>query len=606
MVYNLSNYKGDFRKKKQIGMKKYRFYLGTLVVGLFLGWLFFGNLSNENKIHKHIDITDKNEIWSCAMHPQIMRVEAGDCPICGMDLISLETPTDGLSADQFKLTANAMALANIETSIVGFGKNDLNAIKLSGKITENEEANIVQVSYFSGRIETLNISFTGEEVFKGQLLATIYSPELYAAQQELITALSLKSTQPEIYKAVRTKLKLWKLSEIQIKQIETLGKVQQFFPIYATVSGTVSEKLVAQGEVVKKGQPLFKIINLNTVWANFDVYENQINRFKKGQEIAVTTNAYPSKIYKGTVDFIGPILNSNTRTVTLRVVLSNKKGMFKPGMFVEGEIKTINSKTTEVIAIPSSAVLWTGKRSVVYLKATINESVFEIREITLGNKNGSTYEVLSGLNTGDEIVTNGTFTVDAAAQLQGKKSMMNKKGGVSMTGHEGHIAMNGSVNKVPKNNSVGLDVSKEFQHQLKEVLNEYIALKDAFVKEESNNIISQSEKIGAILSKVDMKLLENKEAQTFWMSLEKQLRVAVSSILKTTAIKEQRNHFKQVSASLIEAVKVFGINEKVFVAFCPMADSNKGAYWLSKEEKVINPYFGNAMLTCGEIKQVID
>ena len=103
-----------------------------------------------------------------------------------------------------------------------------------------------------------------------------------------------------------------------------------------------------------------------------------------------------------------------------------------------------------------------------------------------------------------------------------------------------------------------------------------------------------------------MKLLENKEAQTFWMSLEKQLRVAVSSILKTTAIKEQRNHFKQVSASLIEAVKVFGINEKVFVAFCPMADSNKGAYWLSKEEKVINPYFGNAMLTCGEIKQVID
>jgi Cu(I)/Ag(I) efflux system membrane fusion protein len=405
---------------------------------------------------------------------------------------------------------------------------------------------------------------------------------------------------------VRTKLKLWKLSEIQIKQIETLGKVQQFFPIYATVSGTVSEKLVAQGEVVKKGQPLFKIINLNTVWANFDVYENQINRFKKGQEIAVTTNAYPSKIYKGTVDFIGPILNSNTRTVTLRVVLTNKKGMFKPGMFVEGEIKTINSKTTEVIAIPSSAVLWTGKRSVVYLKTNINESVFEIREITLGNKNRSTYEVLSGLNTGDEIVTNGTFTVDAAAQLQGKKSMMNKKGGVSMTGHEGHIVMNGSVNKVPKNNSVGLDVSKEFQNQLKEVLNEYIALKDAFVKEESNNIISQSEKIGAILSKVDIKLLENKEAQVFWMSLEKQLRVAVSSILKTTAIKEQRNHFKQVSAYLIEAVQLFGINEKVFVAFCPMADSNKGAYWLSKEEKVINPYFGNAMLTCGEIKQVID
>ena len=587
-------------------MKKYRFYLGTLLVGLFLGWLVFGNLSNENTMHKHIEIADKNERWTCSMHPQILSEAPGDCPICGMDLIPAETRAEGLLADQFKLTANAMALANIETSIVGSGKAEDNEIQLSGKIAENEATNVVQVSYFSGRIETLAIGFIGEEVFKGQLLATMYSPELYAAQQELITALSLKDTQPALYKAVRTKLKLWKLSESQINKIEMSGKIQENFPIYATVSGTVSEKLVAEGAAIKKGQPLFKIANLETVWASFDVYENQINRFKKGQEITITTNAAPNNLYKSKVAFIDPILNTSTRTVTLRAVLPNKEGMFKPGMFVEGEIKTINSKATEVIAIPSSAVLWTGKRSVVYIKATINESVFEIREITLGNKNGSTYEVLSGLKNGDEIVTNGTFTVDAAAQLQGKKSMMNKKGGIAITGHEGHVAMNGSVNKDTKNNSVRLEVSKEFQKQLNEVFIKYIALKDAFVKEESNNIISQSEKIGAILSKVDIKLLENKEAQTFWMSLEKQLRVAVSSILKTTAIKEQRNHFKQVSASLIEALQVFGVNEKVFVAFCPMADSNKGAYWLSIEKKVINPYFGNKMLTCGEVKQVIE
>ena len=587
-------------------MKKYRFYLGTLLVGLFLGWLVFGNLSSTNTVHEHIEIADKNERWTCSMHPQILSEAPGDCPICGMDLIPAETRAEGLLADQFKLTANAMALANIQTSIVGSGKAEDNEIQLSGKIAENEATNVVQVSYFSGRIETLAIGFIGEEVFKGQLLATMYSPELYAAQQELITALSLKDTQPALYKAVRTKLKLWKLSESQINKIEMSGKIQEIFPVYATVSGTVSEKLVAEGAAIKKGQPLFKIANLETVWASFDVYENQINRFQKGQEITITTNAVSNNLYKSKVAFIDPILNTSTRTVTLRAVLPNKEGMFKPGMFVEGEIKTINSKETEVIAIPSSAVLWTGKRSVVYLKATINESVFEIRKITLGNKNGSTYEVLSGLKNGDEIVTNGTFTVDAAAQLQGKKSMMNKKGGKTMTGHEGHVAMNGSINKDTKNNSVRLEVSKEFQKQLNEVFIKYIALKDAFVKEESNNIISQSEKIGAILSKVDIKLLENKESQTFWMSLEKQLRVAVSSILKTTAIKEQRNHFKQVSSSLIEALQVFGVNEKVFVAFCPMADSNKGAYWLSIEEKVINPYFGNKMLTCGEVKQVIE
>ena len=431
-------------------MKKYRFYLGTLLVGLFLGWLVFGNLSSTNTVHEHIEIADKNERWSCSMHPQILSEAPGDCPICGMDLIPAETRAEGLLADQFKLTANAMALANIQTSIVGSGKAEDNEIQLSGKIVENEATNVVQVSYFSGRIETLAIGFIGEEVFKGQLLATMYSPELYAAQQELITALSLKDTQPSLYKAVRTKLKLWKLSESQINKIEMSGKIQENFPVYATVSGTVSEKLVAEGAAIKKGQPLFKIANLETVWASFDVYENQINRFKKGQEITITTNAAPNNLYKSKVAFIDPILNTSTRTVTLRAILPNKEGMFKPGMFVEGEIKTINSKATEVIAIPSSAVLWTGKRSVVYLKATINESVFEIRKITLGNKNGSTYEVLSGLKNGDEIVTNGTFTVDAAAQLQGKKSMMNKKGGIAITGHEGHAAMNGSVNKDTK------------------------------------------------------------------------------------------------------------------------------------------------------------
>jgi Cu(I)/Ag(I) efflux system membrane fusion protein len=587
-------------------MRKYRFYLGTLLVGLFLGWFLLGNLSNINKVHEDIEIADRNERWTCSMHPQILREATGDCPICGMDLIPAETRADGLLADQFKLTANAMALANIQTSIVGSDKAKGNTIQLSGKIIENETMNVVQVSYFSGRIETLAIGFIGEEVFKGQLLATIYSPELYAAQQELITAVSLKDTQPALYKAVRTKLKLWKLSEDQINKIEMSGKVQENFPIYATVSGTVSEKLVAEGAAIQKGQPLFKIANLETVWASFDVYENQINRFQKGQEITITTNAVSNNLYKSKVAFIDPILNTSTRTVTLRAVLPNKGGMFKPGMFVEGQVKAKNSDTSEVITIPSSAILWTGKRSIVYLKPTMNVPVFEMLEITLGTKNGATYEVLSGLKNGDEIVTNGTFTVDAAAQLQGKKSMMNKKGGASMTGHEGHIGMNGSVHKVAKNNVGRLDVSKAFQQQLKEVLNEYIVLKDAFVKEESNNIISQSEKIGALLTKVDMKLLENKEAQIFWMSLEKQLRVGVSSILKTTAIKGQRNHFKQISASLIEALQVFGVNEKVFIAFCPMADGDKGAYWLSREEKVINPYFGNKMLTCGEVKQVIE
>ena len=590
-------------------MKKYIVYIGILAVGLLLGWVIFGKSSNQETEQNHDAVAATNQMWTCSMHPQIMQPEPGDCPICGMDLIPAESGSDGLMADQFKLTENAMALANIQTTVVGKGNAEGNTIKLSGKIAENEEANAVQVSYFAGRIERLNVSFTGEEVRKGQLLATIYSPELYAAQQELITAASLKESQPALYKAVRNKLKLWKLSENQINQIEETGKVKENFPVYATVSGTVTEKLVEQGDYIKQGQPLLKIANLNTVWGNFDVYENQIDRFKKGQEVMITTNAYPNKEFKGKVDFIDPVLNTKTRTVTLRVVLSNKDDVFKPGMFVTANIEGSTAKNDEVLSIPASSVLWTGERSVVYLKTNPDQPIFEMREIKLGNQIGNEYEVVEGLFVGNEIVTNGTFTVDAAAQLQGKKSMMNKDGGKVMTGHEGHLGMdNNASNKESDHTNMNerLEVSEKFQQQINSVYNAYINLKDALVKEDSISTSANATTLLNKLNKVDMKLLSDNKAHNHWMSLEGEIKSSATSISETSDIKSQRDHFKHLSSHLINAVQLFGINEKVYVEFCPMADNNNGAYWLSKEEKVINPYFGEAMLTCGEVKQVIE
>jgi len=590
-------------------MKKYIIYIGILAIGLLLGWLLFGSTSNEKTEHNHSETSETNQMWTCSMHPQIMQPEAGDCPICGMDLIPAEVGAEGLAADQFKLTKNAMALANIQTSTVGNNSTDDNGITLSGKIVENEETNAIQVSYFSGRIERLNVSFTGEEVQKGQLLATIYSPELYAAQQELITAASLKESQPALYKAVRNKLKLWKLSDKQINQIETSGKVKENFPVYATVSGTVSEKLVEQGQSIKQGQPLLKIANLNTVWANFDVYENQIKLFKKGQEISIITNANPNKEFKSKVDFIDPVLDTRTRTVKLRVVLSNKEDAFKPGMFVEGKIKGMSSNTGKLLMIPSSAILWTGERSVVYLKINQNESVFEMREITLGNMVGDNYEVLEGLNNGDEIVTNGTFTVDATAQLQGKKSMMNKKGTKVMTNHEGHLGMEETTlenSESYSNRYERVKVSKDFQNQLKTVFNDYIKLKEALVRDDSNNVIAESKNLLDNLSNVDMKLLKDNEVHNNWMSLAKEIKGFATSISNTADIKIQRKHFKHLSTNLANAVQLFGVTEKVYYQFCPMADDNNGAYWLSKEQKVINPYFGDAMLKCGEVKKIIE
>jgi len=564
-------------------MKKYIIYIGILALGLLLGWLIFGNSSNKNTEHNHNEAKETNQKWTCSMHPQIMQSEPGDCPICGMDLIPAEVGAKGLAPDQFKLTKNAIALANIQTSIVGNSNTVDNSIKLTGKIAANEEANAVQISYFSGRIEQLKINYTGEEVRKGQLLATIYSPELYAAQQELITASGLKKSQPALYNAVRNKLKLWKLSENQISQIETSGKVRENFPVYATVSGTVSEKLVNQGETIKQGQALFKIANLNTVWANFDVYENQIENFKEGQNISISIKAYPNKLFSTKVDFIEPILNTRTRTVTLRAVLNNNNNEFKPGLFVEGKIDGVLNNN-EILTIPTSAVLWTGQRSVIYLKTNPSEPVFKMKEVILGKQIGESYQILKGLKKGDAVVTNGAFTIDAAAQLQGKKSMMNYDKAIIED----------------------FEVSIDFKSQLQKSYDKYIILKDALIQTDVILAQKEAQQLVETLKQIDMSLLSNNDAHKKWMKLLTLLNSSSKKIATSTDIIEQRKQFKIVSEHLISAVQFFGINETTYKQYCAMADSDNGAYWLSKEKQILNPYFGNMMLKCGEVKEIIN
>lgn len=554
----------------------------AVVVGLLGGWLIFGGSSEESMTDKHDHSTEaEGQMWTCSMHPQIMQPEPGDCPICGMDLIPAESGADGLAMNEIKMTKNAMALADIQTSIVGNASiDDENMISLSGKIKMNEEENAVQASYFDGRIERLNVNFEGQEVQKGQLLATIYAPNLIAAQQELITAASLKESQPSLYKAVRNKLKLWKLSEAQINSIEESGKVKENFPIYATVSGTVSEKMAAEGDYVKQGQPIVKVSNLNSVWAEFDAYENQISEFKKGQKISVTTNAYPNKEFDATVSFIDPVLNTQTRTVTVRANLKNSDGMLKPGMFVTGKVEGTTVNTESNLTIPASAVMWTGERSLVYIKTNANEPVFEMREVTLGNRNGDMFTVTSGLKNGDEIVTNGTFTVDAAAQLQGKKSMMNQ-----------------STEEEKEMMAMEMSLSTSFQEQFVKALPSYLELKDALVA-------SNAEKVSdfAKVSSEKMKVISQKDLDKMLKThLSKSIEM-LDAIASNSNLENQRSHFVILNENLVAiAMNLESIDNPLYVQKCPMANNNKGAVWLSTEEEIRNPYYGDAMLTCGSV-----
>ncbi len=562
-------------------MKKYIIYIVLLLAGLFLGYLIFNTTSEESgeTVETHDHSEEEAQMWTCSMHPQIMQPEPGDCPICGMDLIPAEAGAEGLSADEFKMTENAMSLANIQTTVVGNADATPGMISLSGKIRENEEANAVQSSHVGGRIENLAVAYTGERVSRGQLLATIYSPDLIAAQQELLTAAKLKESQPALYKAVRNKLKYWKLSDAQIDKIEESGEVRENLPVYATVSGTVTEKLVQEGDYVQQGEPLYKIANLNTVWAVFDAYESQISNLQEGQEMQITANAFPDKEFTGRISFIDPLLNESSRTVKVRVVLDNKNDLFKPGMFVQAQVERPEVLSEEAFLIPRSAVLWTGTRSLVYVKTNPEEPVFQMKEVKLGNALNDSYEVLEGLSDGDEVVTNGTFTVDAAAQLQGKPSMMNNPE---------------SADKQPMN--MKMELPEEFQTEFMAALDQYFNLKDALVDSNSSAAMKAA---GSTLEQLPQTGLQGMAAGHF-----EKVKEMLQAISENENLENQRAHFVILSENMIAlTANIDSLGKEVYVQHCPMANSDKGADWLSLSSEIRNPYYGDAMLNCGEIKK---
>ncbi|HHB52847.1 MAG TPA: efflux RND transporter periplasmic adaptor subunit, partial [Saprospiraceae bacterium] len=304
---------------------------GIFLLGIIIGKFAFSAKQTPTSKHTHQNETEEAH-WTCSMHPQIDMPEQGQCPICGMDLFPKETGTDvdNQAPNSFKMSKNAVALANIETLVVGEidretdNNNTAPSLRLTGKIVANDKKTLMQTTHLGGRIEHLYHRSLGEYVQSGSLIASLYSPELVTAQHEFIEALEIQKTQPELYKAVRNKLKNWKIPEKQIQHIENTKKVITNFNMYANVSGYINKIFVEEGNHVKEGDPLFQVADLSSVWANMDVYEKDVQYVKKGQTIRLYLNAFPNEEITAKIDYIDPILNTKTRTVSIRATLQNK------------------------------------------------------------------------------------------------------------------------------------------------------------------------------------------------------------------------------------------------------------------------------------------
>lgn len=437
-------------ERMKIITNKYLKYSLVLIGGILIGWLIFRPSQRNEENHNHAVEANQETVWTCSMHPQIRMTEPGKCPICAMDLIQLaQGGTSATDPDAIRLSREAAQLANVLTTVVSRQK-PVREVRLYGKVQADERLIQSQVAHVPGRIESLRVNFTGEPVSRGQVLARVYSPELVTAQQELLEAAKTKELQPSIYEAAKEKLRQWKLTDELIASVEASGTAQTTVGVVSNTSGIVTSRLVNEGDYVSQGTPLFTIADLSRVWILFDAYETDLQYLSKGEKIVFTLQALPGKEFAANIVFVDPVIDPVTRVAKVRVEIGNQSGKLKPEMFASGIVSSNLSEYSDNLIIPRSAVLWTGKRSLVYVKQPgSDDPVFKMREIGLGPMLGESYVVTDGLTEGEEIVTSGTFSVDAAAQLDGKPSMMNQAGGTVSTGHD-----HGGVQNMTENSAM--------------------------------------------------------------------------------------------------------------------------------------------------------
>ncbi len=569
-------------------IKKWGIYFILILAGLLLGYLFFGLNKTSKSSNDDVAIEVESGRWTCAMHPNVDGKEHETCPLCAMDLVWHTNNSKALTTNQIKMSADAAALANIQTTLVGATDAEGISLYLSGTVTTNKKTDAIQTILFDGRVDALYPNYVGKRVRSGQEIGKVYSPELYLAQDKLLTSLSYKESHQSLYETARNTLGMWKMTDNQIDEMIAYGKPMVNFPLYADVTGTVTEVLATEGNFYKQGDPLYKVSDLSWVWVVLDAYEEQLQLLKVGQEVALQFSALPNEVKIAKVSFVEPVLQKDKRTVAVRVLVQNDKGKLKPGMFAEAQIKAV-SEQKNILSIPKSAVLWTGKRSIVYKKSHPENSVFELVEVELGQSFTTSYEVLSGLSINDQIVTHGAFTIDASAQLMGKNSMMNRANTEDFSSHSEQLSTAETSALTP----LAIDMSTGQE----QILQAYFELKDALVASDFKVAHQQTIQLNKILEVA----LKNKTVNTTsYGKVHKKLQALNNASNMATLRKE----FKLFSLDMISTTRASkNLPKTVYVQFCPMADDGKGANWLSLTKEIENPYFGESMLRCGVIKE---
>ena len=628
--------------------------LGVVAVGMIF-WIIPALFSvKKYDRHQSAGSPERNiKYWTCSMHPQIKLPKPGQCPICAMDLIPVyddSNGTDDGSTVSLSLNTAARQLAEVQTAEVQY-QTVFHEVRLVGKVDYDE----TKLSYISawvpGRIDRLFVDFTGTQVRKGDHLTKLYSPELISTQEEYIQAIKnwndtknselsvMRDTASSTLKSSREKLRLFGISEEQIKDIEERKIVQEHLTINSPVSGTVIQKNGFEGQYVQTGDRIYTIADLSRVWVYIDAYESDIQWLHYGQTVRVEAEAYPGEVFEGKIAFIDPFVDEKTRTIKLRVNVENENNQLKPGMFVRARIKAelgeggkiyekdlagkwicpmhpeiikeqagicdvcemnlIPTKefgfaeqplgSSKALTVPATAPLITGKRAVIYVETTDTKGryLYEGREVVLGPRAGDQYVVLSGLKEGERVVTKGNFKIDSAMQIQAQPSMMNPAGYYS--------EQDNMISPMSATPSISAGI-------LVAAMPDYLEAVKALAHDEPNQASQRLEQFRAQLNTV----LNSNQLTGGSTGLTGNIQRVIQQMEDISHdLESLRLLLSKISILLKNILETHEYKETpaLYLIFCPMAFDGKGGYWFQDSETVANPYYGSKMLDCGDVQK---
>lgn len=554
--------------------------------------------------------------YQSAMHPWIKSDQPGHCTICGMALVPVYEGEKGFDTEAglVSLSASTVNVLHVQTDPVR--RQPLRrTLRVAGTIEDDDTRHRVLSAYVDGRIEKLFVNYVGAEVVAGERLATLYSPPLLTAEREYVAlarqaslagAAGLAPEQQRLIDAAAQRLLRLGLTRRQIEELPQKPEGARWSDLVAPMTGTVVAREVYEGQYVKEGDKLFELADFSTMWFLFNAYEQDLGWIRVGQQVAVTTPAVPGKVFEAPITFIDPTLDEATRSAKARVELPNplieeggvRRRKLLHKLYAEGLVQI---EVPEVLAVPRSAVLSPGAQTVVYVD--LGGGTYQQRQVKIGRRGDTLWEVLDGLREGERVVTMGNLLIDAQAQLHQAVS-----GGTPAGGRE-HPVVPTEVRPDVEAKAVGL--AEHLAPAQRQTAEEFLAVVDGLAAALAQDRVADYNKELARLHPALGALARAVGETKGWTELVKKLD-AVGHLGVAADLTTARQAFFPLSLAVVELARRLRDAHPEFATLkiyqCPMADrafpgAPKNGYWIQLQPPLRNPFFGAEMLDCGrEVK----